>query len=161
MREQINEILYRVASETIEKLAFVFSFPEDERDDTFQGSVVTAGISFTGTFSGNLIMTVSTQVLPELAANMLGIDEEETTLDQQHDSLKELINVICGNLLPAIAGEEVIFNIGAPRIITQGDSSIKEDRRKHISRVKLTFEKGQSDLLLFVEGEIPEVWLNG
>ncbi len=81
-------------------------------------SAVAASVSFAGPFSGNLIMVVSGQILPELTGNMLGVDDNaETTLEQRHDALKELINVICGNLLPTIAGKHSIFNVNAPVIL--------------------------------------------
>jgi chemotaxis protein CheY-P-specific phosphatase CheC len=158
MSEQLKEILSRVAGESLEKLAFMFSFPEDERGGMTLDSAVAAAISFAGPFSGTLVMTVSNHLLPELAANMLGIDDEETTLDQQHDALKETINIICGNLLPAVAGTEVVFNIYAPAIITEVEAikeAIKNYGNKPTSIVRLNIDEMDCDLFLFVDGRIP------
>jgi chemotaxis protein CheY-P-specific phosphatase CheC len=158
MSEQVKELLSRVAGETLEKLAFMFSFPEDERGGMILDSAVAATVSFTGPFSGTLVMTVSNQLLPELAANMLGVDDEETTLDQQHDALKETINIICGNLLPAVAGEEAVFNIDAPLIIAEVESikeAIKKYSNKPASIAKLNIDESECDLFLFVDGRIP------
>ena len=155
MSEQFKEILSRVAGETLEQLAFMFSFPEDERGCMSLDSAIAATISFAGPFSGTLVMTVSNQLLPELAANMLGVDEEETSLDQQLDALKETINIICGNLLPAVAGEEVVFNIDAPVIIAEVEAikeAIKNYGNKPASIVKLNIDEMDCDLLLFVDG---------
>jgi len=60
-------------------------------------------VDFTGRFTGGMELALSASVLAELAANMLGA-EEGTTLsaDEQRDALRELANVVCGNLLPAI-----------------------------------------------------------
>ena len=155
MSEQLKEILSRVAGETLEKLSFMFSFSEDERGGMSLDYAIAATISFSGPFSGALVMTVSNQLLPELVANMLGVDDEETTLEQQHDALKETINIICGNLLPAIAGNEVVINIDAPAIIT-GVEAIKEAIEDHgnkpASIVKLNIEESECDLFLFVDG---------
>ena len=156
MSEQLKEILSIVAGETLEKLAFMFSFPEDERGTMILDSAVAATISFAGPFSGTLVMTVSNQLLPELAANMLGVDDEETTLDQQHDALKETINIICGNLLPAIAGKEVVFNIDAPVIIAGVEAikkAIEDHDNKPASIVKLNIEESECDLFLFINGK--------
>ena len=50
---------------------------------------VAARVLFSGVFSGTLVMKLSSEVLPELTANMLGVnDKEEATLDQQYDALK-------------------------------------------------------------------------
>lgn len=156
MSEQLKEILSIVARDTLEKLSFMFSFPEDERCGMILDSVVAATILFSGPFSGTLVMTVSNQLLPELAANMLGVDDEETTLDQQHDALKETINIICGNLLPAIAGKEVVFNIDAPVIISGVEAiknAIEDHGNKPVSIVKLNIEESECDLFLFINGK--------
>ncbi|MEA3279172.1 MAG: chemotaxis protein CheX [Thermodesulfobacteriota bacterium] len=156
MKEQINNIISNVAVDTLEKLAFIFSFPEDERDTTGHSSVTAAAISFTGPFTGNLVITFSVSALPELAANMLGLDDEdEVSLDQQYDALKETINIICGNILPAVFGKQSIFNIGSPEIITEAEA-IKEavkndDETRAESIVRLALDEGECDLFLFVD----------
>ena len=97
-------------------------------------------------------MKVSTEALHELAANMLGVDEDdETTSGQQYDALKETLNVICGNLIPAIAGGLEIFDIDPPEILTDGDTLEKGSDHKLMSKVKLMLEDGQCDLFLFTD----------
>ncbi|MBW2099630.1 MAG: chemotaxis protein CheX, partial [Deltaproteobacteria bacterium] len=132
------------------------AFPEDEGNEIQQDSAVAVSIAFRGPFSGFLSVTVSKQVLPELTANILGVDEEETTSDQQHDALKETINIICGNLLPAIFGKQLIFDIDPPKIISSAEAIKKKDESKTAPMVKLALDNGQCDLLLFVDGQIPE-----
>lgn len=156
MREKLKKILSRVAVRTLEQLAFIFSFPEDEKNNIHPDSAVGVSISFEGAFSGFLSMIVSNQVLPELTANMLGVDDEETTVDQQYDAFKETINIICGNLLPAIFGKQIIFNIDSPEIIPGAEAIKKKDEYKAASMVKLILDNGQCDLFLFVDGQIPE-----
>ncbi len=156
MDEQFEKTLSNIAIETFEKLAFLFAFPADEADTGQPDSMVTAGVSFAGSFSGTLIIKVSAEALPELAANMLGVDEdEETTLDQQHDALKETLNVICGNLLPEIAGRQEVFNIDSPQIVTVEQTIEKNPDRSSTYHVKLALDDGQCELLLFIDGRIP------
>ena len=125
MKAQINKTIMSTAVETMEKLAFLFSFPDDERMNAFPGPAIAAKVGFHGLFSGSLALRMSSSVLPELAVNMLGLDdEEETNLELHLDAFKELLNVICGNLLPALAGPEAEFSIEAPQII--GDDGIGE-----------------------------------
>lgn len=159
MKEQIKEILYRVAEDVLEKLAFIFSFPEEEREGIAYDAAVTAKVSFTGPFKGTLIMAVSTEALPEMTGNMLGIEDgEETTTDQQYDAVKELINVICGNMLPAIAGKETLFNVDPPEIVQNIDDVFKdfsaENGPEPAAQARLDIDEGQCDLLLFIEGEL-------
>ncbi len=59
---------------------------------------------------------------PEIAANVLGLEpDDEFVRERPGDSLKELLNVTCGNLLPALAGEEPVFDLTVPelRVITE------------------------------------------
>jgi len=150
--EQIKETLYSVAEEVLEKLAFIFSFPEEEREPMNYSDALIARVSFTGPFRGTLTMAVSTEVIPEIAGNMLGLEDNlDATTEQQYDALKELINVICGNLLPAIAGKQTVFNVEAPNIISADDIMIGEDAPKPSSVAKLDMDDGQCDLTLYIE----------
>jgi chemotaxis protein CheY-P-specific phosphatase CheC len=160
MNKQNSEILSRVAVDTLEQLAFLFSFPDDEQVKTDVDSAVAAHVSFSGPFSGALVITVSPQVLIELTANMLGVDcEEGTTSDQKDDALKEMINVICGNLLPAIAGKKAVFDIDVPKIISEYEE-IKEATERYdglppTSMVILDIDGEQCGLYLFGDVQIP------
>lgn len=152
MKKHISEALHKVAEDVLEKLAFIFSFPEEEREDPDPEGVVGVGVTFSGPFNGILFMRIAKDILPELAGNMLGIDEDETTGELQHDALKELLNVVCGNLLPALAGKERIFNVGAPVIHTDGGQGMKQEP---VGVARLDLEDRICDLMLFVEGDLP------
>jgi len=91
-------------------------------------------------------------MLPILAANMLGLEKEDAaTLDHQYDALKELANVLCGNLLPAIAGPEPEFDVQPPVILRdEADSGIPEGRPP-AATAHLTLDAGASKLELFLE----------
>lgn len=159
MKTRLDDILSRVTIDTLEKLAFMFAFPEDEEGGGLIDSSIAATISFTGPFTGTLIIGISPRSLPELAANMLGVDDpDKTNQDQQHDALRETTNVICGNLLTGIAGEAAVFEIGLPEVFAKGKGvkgeMAKYEGRKPNSSTTLELEDGRCRLLLFVEGEI-------
>ncbi|MFP3911509.1 MAG: chemotaxis protein CheX [Desulfobacteraceae bacterium] len=153
MPEKIDEALSRVAVETFEKLAFLLAFPEDDALGEEMGDTVSGSVVFTGPFSGILKIRISSAVLPELTANMLGLeDEAKVALDDRHDALKETVNVICGNLLPVIAGREPIFNMETPVILSK-----EEDRgRQALSTVRLSFDEGECEISIYVDGELPK-----
>jgi CheY-specific phosphatase CheX len=113
--------LYQVAANTLEALAMMFLVTEDEAP--IKGASETdqiVSVSFDGPFSGRLTLRVSESMLIELAANMLGLmDADDATIDQRHDALRELSNVICGNLLPKLAGVDPVFNIHQPAMSEQ------------------------------------------
>ena len=161
MTESIESILYGVAEDVLEKLAFIFSFPEEERANMDYAAAVAASVSFSGPFEGTILMVISDETLPELAGNMLGIDED-TAPEQQHDALKELINVVCGNLLPLISGKKSVFNVNAPEIVTDDLKAFCENLATKYGKTlssaagaKLALDDGQCDILLFMEGELP------
>ncbi len=153
MKEQIRKTLHRVTEEVLERLAFIFSFPAADRGVPAAGQgllnrteVITGCVSFEGPFTGTLAIAISRESLPELAGNMLGIDNSETRPEHQQDALRELLNVICGNL---IAGKRAIFNVGTPRIT---DEAFEEEP---VALAKLSLEVGECDIYLFITGEIP------
>jgi CheY-specific phosphatase CheX len=156
MSEKIKTILSRAAVKTFEELVFLFAFDEDEAQNWHTEPAVAAGISFSGFFSGTLIIKLSAKILPQLTTNMLGVDEqEETTLDQQYDALKETLNVICGNLLPEIGGMQEVFNMDPPTIVAEDGVIKRNNRRNPVCKVNLALEEGSCELLLFTDDRIP------
>lgn len=156
MSEKIKAILSQTAVKTFEELVFLFAFEEDQTDRRQTAPAVAASVSFSGSFSGTLVMKLSAKILPELTTNMLGVDEqEETTLDKQYDALKETLNVVCGNLLPEIAGSQEVFNIDPPRIVAEDGVLKKTTGRNPICKVTLALEEGSCELFLFINGRIP------
>jgi len=119
MPHEHSDVLLEVAGETLEQLAFIFSFPDEmDPDAIWENDVTGCHVSFNGPSRGGLLLLISTAALPELASNMLGLDEEDAPPDdQQKDALREALNVICGNLLPRIGGIDAVFDIDAPTLL--------------------------------------------
>lgn len=119
MPHEHSDILLEVAGETLEQLAFIFSFPDEmDPEAIWENDVTGCRVSFSGPYQGELLLLITTAALPELASNMLGLDEAEPPpVDQQKDALREALNVICGNLLPRIGGVDAVFDIGAPALL--------------------------------------------
>ena len=146
--------LLEVAGETLEQLAFVFSFPDDTHPDTLWETEVTgARVAFSGPVRVELLLVISQAAVPELAANMLGLDEGLVPPeDQQQDALKEALNVICGNLLPRIGGAEAVFDIQSPEALDGAavKRSVDEWRQqaKTLSSAALSLDEGECQLYL-------------
>ena len=158
MGQQIKNILAGVTGDTLEKLAFLFVFPDEERDSDGPPPVIMGRVEFNGFFSGSIALRMSSSVLPELSANMLGVDDDAVVSpEDQQDAFKELLNVICGNLLPAIAGDHVVFNIEAPEIISEDDTKTEMGVEKPMCVERLTVEDGFCDVYLFIKGNIPDI----
>jgi len=151
MQAEINGILTREAIDTLEKLAFVFGYPEDvaaiATDDLCR-----AGVEFRGPFEGRLVMGVSWDALPELTANMLGLDESEPLgKTEQQDAMKETLNIICGNILPVIAGTEAVFDLGAPAVIDDTDLPAAADANL-VASAGISLDEGGCTLHFYVKG---------
>lgn len=154
MSEKIKEIMNQTIIDTLERLAFIFAGEEDDLDDLEYNEKETAKLYFDGVFSGILAIEISKDALPELAVNMLGVDDEdEVTPEQQHDTLKETLNIICGNLLPMITSRKHVFNIGTPEIVSEdNDIPGNENLNQEIS-TRLSLDEGQCKVSLFINDE--------
>jgi hypothetical protein len=152
MTDRLNEILYRVAEEILESLAFMFPVLDEERKKISDVFVWGASISFVGPFSGRMVILASEKILPDLVKNMLGLDVgEEVSLVQQHDALMELLSIVCGNVLPAVAGKKVMFNLDVPKILSPEEYDALMKKQNPVSQVTLELENGQADFILFIE----------
>jgi chemotaxis protein CheX len=151
MNTNLTDTLSRVAEEVFESLAFVLPAFEEDESGPPTGTPKTAGsITFTGPFEGTLSVSVSNELLSAVAANMLGFDFGEVpSEDTQRDAFKELLNVICGNLLPALAGEDAVFDVGAAELIADGAVLEDVSGRPAIAGAKLHLEEGWAELVLF------------
>jgi CheY-specific phosphatase CheX len=122
MNAVISGILTDVVVDTLEKLAFLFAVPLEGPAPEDTGELATVQVGFSGPLCGGMQLSLSQSVLSELAGNMLGADDGSTlSADEQYDALRELINVICGNLLPMIGGGTAEFNIQPSAVLT-GDA---------------------------------------
>ena len=65
-----------------------------------------ARVDFAGPWAGCLVLRVSDDVLDAAAANMMGRDAPPAE-PLRRDALGEMTNVLCGNLLPLVAGQPV------------------------------------------------------
>ena len=157
MDQTVAKILSVVAIETFEKLAFVLgSHNQENVSNCVDGSVVGVLVKFDGAFSGALAMRISADVLPELAANMLGIDESGPVgVDHQHDALREVANVVCGRLMPLVGGKEAEFSLAQPVIIAESDISDALSPDNPVAYVSLDLEEGGCDLALSIDGNMP------
>ena len=155
MNARLESALSQTAAETLEALTFMFIAPDDMGDEG-QTIAHTAIVAFKGPASGRLEVGVSKPMLPALGMNMLGADDIlSVSLEQQRDALRELANVICGNLLPALAGEDAVFDLAAPDLRSEEEAPPDGDATPPEAEVRLATDEGLLVLRLFVaEGSL-------
>lgn len=112
----MHSLLAQTTASTFEDLAFLC--PNGEPDDTQreQPLAVAVVVSFSGAVLGELVLELTPDLLPRLAASMLG-ETGEIPQQTQNDALGEIANVICGNIVPSVAGVRAVISLSAPRIV--------------------------------------------
>jgi CheY-specific phosphatase CheX len=111
-KKQIETTVIRV----FEQFAFMFARLVEDEDFPGRDAPYTAAVlPFFGPFTGQLTLAVSSEECVVFAANVLGTSAEDREAQEDaEDSLKEVVNVLCGQLLTEIAGDEVVFNLAVP-----------------------------------------------
>ena len=152
MPDKTTALLFRTAVLTFEELGFLL--PSEEVDARQAAAAPSAMVSldFAGPFAGTLLLRLYGDLLPELAANMLG-EEETPPLQEQLDALGEVTNVICGNLLPAIAGREQVFDLGEPRVAAGASPADDADFGELRAETTVGLAGGRAELSLYVRAE--------
>lgn len=141
----MEQALYQAAVLTFEELGFIFPVERPTEDEVSNDESVKVSVKFSGSFSGAIVLQIENTILPTLASNMLGDDEQIFDEEIQLDVLGELTNVICGNALPAIAGKQEIFHLEAPQILIDNNFS------SHPAAVAcLDVEDSKADVLLYI-----------
>lgn len=112
------ETLTRVFTEVLEQLAFMFVETPDTTETPESEHLVATSMAFRGPCSGKVTLAAPREMAPVLAANVLGLDPgEDLGIQASYDALKELLNVTCGNVLTAIAGDEPVFDLTVPEVM--------------------------------------------
>ncbi len=150
MNEKIVEALYRAAILTFEELGFMLPVTDLDELQQYASPDFAARVDFHGPFTGHLIVQLGGGVLPILAANMLG-EEKAPVQAMQLDALGEITNIVCGNLLPEIAGADKVFHLDAPFSCPAFDLPGVDAETPPDAEAHLGLEQGRADVLLFME----------
>lgn len=145
-----EKTLMQIGQNVLETMAFVFVMPGG--DETVSEPVVKAVVTYQGPFSGAMVLSVPEEIIPELVSNMLGEDEPDPDAQQaaQYDAVGELANIMCGNIVQALAGPEPVFRLGSPRIIAYGQETVQEIPAGATTSVRIPLENGCVELSLII-----------
>ena len=117
-------------------------------DDHTRPWEATVSVGYRGTWQGRVVIRIYGEVLPALTANMLG-EEGMPGVQLQRDALGEVANVICGNLLPAIAGTEV-FDLEPPRVWHRSAGPDQPLPPEPTAETQVGLEDGSAEIHLYV-----------
>lgn len=116
------DMQYDIVSSTflsvVEQLTFMFGEPIEKSEMKVVGMPFTlARISFVGDLEGTVSAVVPTEILVEIAANILGLEPEDVSAESMApDAFGEMLNVICGHVIMDLAGPDANFKLGSPKI---------------------------------------------
>jgi hypothetical protein len=145
MKCNLEEILTQVVSETFESMVYMRALDTDACEEDTEASRTCASITFSGSSSGSLLFSVPRSILHVIACNILGQDANDPiSMEDQQDALKEVLNVICGNLLPRLFNPHEVFDVHQPRIVSNAEiAAISEiygdDEPEAIASVRLDY----------------------
>jgi len=150
MTNSVEKILYRKSALIFEELGFLM--PGSNTKENARTDSTSAIVPFRGPFSGCLLVSLSSTLLPLLSANMLG-EQACSNKEWEQDSLREISNVICGNVLPAIYGFERIFQLDVPRLLDNPDPLLRGSEYRTEAHAHIFFDSGQAAVTLLVESK--------
>ncbi len=140
--------LSRATTATFEELALLV--PEHELSFAQAAAPLDVAVSveFRGPLRGRLVLRASSTILPVSAANMLG-DDASRQRNLQRDALGEIANVICGNVLPVIAGVEAVFHLSAPHVHAAIEE-VARDVDVPAASIMFGVEDGRAEAVLYL-----------
>ncbi len=135
--DKLEQVLFDFSVKTFEELAFFMPVP-DEPEDADVSTKMTL-VRFSGFTDGGFYIKLPDSALPVLAQNILA--EDDIPIEQQLDALKEVANVICGNILPQLAGKDKQYRLSAPEIVDDFISDYSGSEYERV-KVKIPFDEG-------------------
>lgn len=157
-----HSTLLSATTSIFEELALLLAVPDaaadaapDAAPDAANDAEPLAGgvrVAFAGPLHGALTVHVTAGVLDAVAANMLGRhlppDDASGRDSLRRDALGELANVLCGTLLPALAGRRAEFRLSPPAWL----GTAAADAARPVAAAALALEGGRAEVRLYVAG---------
>jgi|GEM_PF-6481304 hypothetical protein len=159
-----QETLFKVVCEVFATAAFaVVDSPEEEPATTLKdsGEILCARLEFTGPFCGVMAIAAPREFAKIVGTNMLCLEDDVADIFfDRYDPLKELLNMVCGSLLPALAGPKHEFAIGAPEEVAFMEYvKMTEDKNDSRTLIDLHIESFPVELLMLANPESIEMVL--
>lgn len=118
MNDHRKEVLSQVVADVLER--FAFSFVENEECVVEEdGECLCAELAFHGPVHGAVRLAMPRTLAVALGANILGSAPEAVGAEIGEDAVKELCNIICGELLPLLYGLSAVFDLSIPALCAQ------------------------------------------
>lgn len=152
MRLDPRSELFKAALLTFENLSFVLPTETIGAGQEAAPAREAVRVDFHGPFEGCLLLRLRGDVAPVLASGMLpsGAPPDRATIE---DAVKEVGNVVCGNFLPAYAGDQAIFRLDAPRLVTFEHAP--SETWSQVADARVGLEGGLCEMKVYSSGSPP------
>lgn len=116
MQQTKTVTLATIFSEVLANLAFMFG-DEEMAESSVGETWLETTISYQGPESGTLRFRCTPAFTRLLASNLLGVDPEADDVESKAcDAVKEFMNIVCGQMVTALHGDEDVFNLTIPEL---------------------------------------------
>ncbi|MHC4716895.1 MAG: chemotaxis protein CheX [Planctomycetota bacterium] len=152
MCNELDEVLYRAAEDSVASLAFMLLMQPERPDPTREhpdDRAWAAEAGFAGGVNGKVTLVADDRVVAELAEHMLCLPRESG--NRKRDALRELLRVICGKLLPELAAGENRCRIHEPRVLQHSATAQALADRPAAAGARLELADGALELALFID----------
>lgn len=113
--DDTRDILHRVLSDILEKMAFLFAEDLDQPpDDLGAAPLWHAAIEFKGAVSGRIETAAPEPLCLTLAANAMGVEPDMLEGLTPKDALGEFLNIVCGEFIEMRQGNQQIYHLAIP-----------------------------------------------
>jgi len=154
LKNDYENLLRDTFSVVIEKLAFMFvEEAEEEKSIETDSKFLKARMTFNGAMAGAFTLVVSEKMCSDIAANILGIDSvNKIGKAKMRDALKEVLNVVCGNFLTALAGDKSVFELSLP-VVSEINEKSKKTLLNERNALELIIDNRPVLLHFFLENQ--------
>ena len=111
---KIKESLNNAIVKTFEEMAFIDVMPLENSDFKYHQI---AYLTFTSPIQGSIILFLPKDCKKTIVENIHGTNWEDLHTDQIDDCLLELLNVVGGNFLNNLFGDDEQYNITFPQML--------------------------------------------
>lgn len=127
MKSIDSDMLQNLTQEILGNMAFMFVEPAEEPGD-FSESLAACIEFVSPQGKDSLILQGSPDFLTDLASGLLGLepDEVDKNVEGLH-SLKEIANVLAGEIIRELGGEHAQFSLGIPYVMDNSQSDSTSD----------------------------------
>jgi CheY-specific phosphatase CheX len=131
METKTADMFRSVVEGVLERFAFILAEADADGAPGAEwgkrgGEYLHVSITFSGLSEGVVNLMAPDGLCRQLAANVLGGELDEVTGEQAEDALKELANVVCGELIERLFGTDSVFHLTVPTLLRADEGKWRE-----------------------------------